>query len=77
MILRYFSRIIEYSVCSKTICKGSKSILLVFVQVMGSFLRTLDVERKNDQKNTGLPVKKNFRRVFSSNTEWDRRQGSF
>ena len=44
---------------------------------MGSFPKTLDVERKSDQKNTDLPVeKKTFRRVSASNTEWDRRRGT-
>ena len=44
---------------------------------MGSLVRTLDVERKNDQKKYWFTrEKKNFRRVFSSNREWDTRQGT-
>ena len=58
MFLTYLSRFIEYNGRSKTNCKGSESIVTFFVRAMGSFFKTLDVDRKNDQKNTDLPVKK-------------------
>ena len=50
MFLMYLSRIIEYNGRSKTNYKGSESIVTFFVRAMGSFFKTLDVERKNDQK---------------------------